>query len=91
MNWTEGHIWKALIQLPGLSKTFEYKYAVQDSGTGEIKRWEGGLNRQFDLFGIEKSTCNPGSHADSYRLKVKGLTIVYAIEKKHLIVLDRWQ
>ncbi|KAF6265320.1 carbohydrate-binding-like protein [Scenedesmus sp. NREL 46B-D3] len=49
MAWTDGHVWKASIELPPDSMDLEYK-AVLRSGSGKDV-WEKGVNHKAELLG----------------------------------------
>ena len=96
MHWSEGHIWKAWIQFDQLANEFHYKYAVQDSSTSIVKRWESGGNRSFDVISVEEYLSSPQNaysvHTSaSYKFEVGVLQLVYLREKEHLIIIDTWQ
>lgn len=82
-----------MAQLPN---EFHYKYAIQDSITQTVRRWEGGPNRRFELSTIEDHLSSPQNAysvhvSSSYKFEAGSLQLIYIREKEHLIVVDTWQ
>ncbi len=96
MHWSDGHLWKAWIQVSQLTNEFHYKYAIQDANTLGVKRWEGGPNRKFELTSIEEFLSSPQNAysvrtSASYKFEIGALQLMYLREKEHLVILDNWQ
>ena len=47
LKWSEGHIWKGKIEIPNEVAFFSFKFVC--IGEDNLRRWEEGPNRLFDL------------------------------------------
>jgi len=55
LKWSEGHIWKGVLELPEHIDFFDFKFVcLSDDNT--FKRWEEGPNRLFDKRKITDTT-----------------------------------
>ena len=96
MTWTEGHIWRASMPISKLGTVFEYKYAIQELSTKNIKKWENCCNKPMSIQDIElyldRAEVAPFvSEVDEYSFEFKGMKMTYAKDKETLILHDSWQ
>ncbi len=96
LSWTEGHNWQSYIESKKLDEVFEYKYAIQESATQFVKKWEGGFNRKVSVLALQLYFDNPEIAAeirksDEYKFTYQNMKMVYLSQKLQLRVLDCWQ
>ena len=90
MNWTSGHVWRALVNAEFLKTDFKYKFVVLYDDGGVM--WEGGENRTFSMQSIEQLFPQLASEeADSFsNYKYHEELYSYERDKKCLKIMHKW-
>jgi len=80
MKWTDGHIWKVVIQVPSSTAVFQYKYVMLSGGQGPT--WERGYNRIADLrlLRIQNNDSYNVSLFDVWQAFTVNFTIYFPLE-----------
>ncbi len=95
LTWTEGNSWHGCISAAQLGTEFEYKYAIQERATKNVKKWENCGNRKVSLVDIElfldRAEVAPFvTEADEYSFDYRGVRMTYIKDKETLVVNDQW-
>lgn len=90
MNWNEGNIWKARIDL-GSNHEFEFKFVFVEHD--KVKRWENGSNRTFKLDFIKSILENENTNSDN-EINIQNKfseDYVYNSDSALLRIISKWK
>ena len=90
MSWNDGNIWKGeLYSGSNNISEFEYKFILVCGG--QIKKWEEGSNRKFNLLQIKSLIeAYPGNYSHIYLKSIEGKDICFNIDDNSLTIICFW-
>ena len=96
LTWTEGNNWKAILAGSRLGDEFEYKYAIQNTTTAKVQRWEGKENRKVSIGKLKEYLNSPEIASsilqmDEYNFSYRERRMAYVKNEEMIIICDLWQ